>query len=249
MSWTKLDDLWSEKIEEVVSDHSARWHYLALIQLCSRLEARDGIVTRAKAERCSDLPDTRQALSTLADAGLVVDMGNRIKVTRAAEHVISEAKQAELERNRENQRRSRAHRNGDHDECIPGDGDRPSNCSHASHGESDSHRDTTPTHPRDSGGVDQQAPVTNADRSPMTSGRDGPGREATSPPDVDFETGEVLDSASTPSSPPSMPSVSEAPEHRPADPFGSTSSSSASSADGPASVDFHEFMQQFGRGA
>lgn len=76
------------------------------------------------------------------------------------------------------------------------------------------------------------------------------------PEQVDFSTGEVYESSSSASTPDSsdstaaagrMPSVSEAPEHRPADPFGPTSSSSA--ADGPASVDFHEFAQQFGRGA
>lgn len=198
MSWTKLDDLWSEKIEEAIGqDIHARWHYIALIQLCSRLDARDGIISRSKAERCSDLPDTLGAIRKLVEVGLVADHGSKVRVVRAAEHVISEAKARETERKREDQRRSRAHRDGDHALCESGQGDRPKDCKWATAPKGDVTGDGSKEIPHDSGQLSTLKHSTTSDSHGDVTGVVGTGRAGTgkelpdSGEEVDLQTGEI----------------------------------------------------------
>ena len=38
VTWTKLDDLWCERRELAAINFADRWHYLAMIQFCSRAD-------------------------------------------------------------------------------------------------------------------------------------------------------------------------------------------------------------------
>lgn len=80
MTWTRLDDGWTDlpRFEDVTYEH--RWHYLALIQWCSRTDRYDGHVRAADARRCSDVPDPAAALVALTAVGLleVTDAGYRV---------------------------------------------------------------------------------------------------------------------------------------------------------------------------
>lgn len=122
MSWTRLDDLWTERMEGLELSLAARWHYLALIQRCSRLDLRDGAVRRVDARRASDVDDPAAALTELVAAGLLTDDGTTVTVVNVLDHLPTEASLKRTRQNRERQRRSRAHRNGDHSLCQPDGG-------------------------------------------------------------------------------------------------------------------------------
>lgn len=42
MSWTRLDDRWCDDEVFEDMDYEARWHYLCMIQYCSRNEKYSG---------------------------------------------------------------------------------------------------------------------------------------------------------------------------------------------------------------
>ncbi|NLF16745.1 MAG: hypothetical protein GX595_05750, partial [Lentisphaerae bacterium] len=71
MTWTRLDDAWTDL--PVLADLSlaARWHYLCLIQFCSRSGNYDGKIRVVDALRCSDVPEPRQAMNDLHRAGVL----------------------------------------------------------------------------------------------------------------------------------------------------------------------------------
>lgn len=180
MSWTRLDDLWGDKIESTYpEDYALRWHYLKMIQHCSKIQAWDGVLTRTAAERCSDHPSPGEAIRRLVNEQLVQDLGKKVKLTRIDEHIPPPHIRNQQETAAERQRRSRAHRNGDHSLCTPGDSDQPVNCLHAT-----SHRDVTSNVTRDT-----------------RTGQDRPGlKDVTEALEdsVDLETGEI---DSTPEAP------------------------------------------------
>ena len=181
MSWTRLDDLWGDQIESAwPEDYALRWHYLKMIQHASKIKAWDGVLTRTAAERCSDHPNPGEAISRLVNEQLVQDLGKKVKLTRIDEHIPPPHIRNQQETSAERQRRSRAHRNGDHSLCTPGDSDQPANCLHAS-----SHRDVTGNVTRDT--------RTGQDRQGL---KDVTQEEEES---VDPETG-VIDSAPSPAS-------------------------------------------------
>ena len=72
VTWTKLDDLWCERRELAAINFADRWHYLAMIQFCSRADLRDGVMRGVDARRCSDHPDPNRALAELGKVGLIV---------------------------------------------------------------------------------------------------------------------------------------------------------------------------------
>lgn len=122
MTWTRLDDGWTDRpvFDEVSYD--ARWHYLALIQWCSRTSRYDGRIRAADARRCSDLPDPASALGELAAAGLVeVAADGAVTLPRIEEHIPPPSMRDETrkERQRAEKRRSRLHAKGNHVECLP----------------------------------------------------------------------------------------------------------------------------------
>lgn len=62
MSWTRLDDGWGNKIRSMDLSFPARWHYLELIQWCSRNRLYDGRVRTVDARIASDVDDPFAAL-------------------------------------------------------------------------------------------------------------------------------------------------------------------------------------------
>lgn len=120
MSWTRLDDAWTDMPELAVLDLAARWHYLALIQFCSRTERIDGVMKRADARRCSDVDDPGTALAALLSAGLLAALpGNDVKVVRIADHIPPPSVRKASEAAKLRKRRERAHKAGDHSSCLP----------------------------------------------------------------------------------------------------------------------------------
>lgn len=133
MTWTRLDDSWTDSPELAEVDYPARWHYLSMIQLCSRTARYDGVLRTADARRASDVPDPSQALDALAGAGLVVATEGGVKLPRIDEHIPPPSVRNQAANAAKRKRRSRAHRNGDHSECYtdhcdhapPGNGPAP----------------------------------------------------------------------------------------------------------------------------
>lgn len=100
--------------------HSIRWHYLCLVQLCSRTERLDGRLSRSAALRASDVDDPARALAELAAVGLVVPEAGGFLLPRIGEHVPPPSVRKSTEATRERMRRSRAHKVGDHSLCLSG---------------------------------------------------------------------------------------------------------------------------------
>ncbi len=122
MTWTRLDDGWTDRpILEQLS-YDVRWHYLALVQFCSRTGRYDGIVRAADARRCSDVPDPMAANDTLVSIGLLVAGESGFRVALIDEHIPpphlrDESRKAQQ---RDDTRRHRAHKAGEHSLCLPG---------------------------------------------------------------------------------------------------------------------------------
>lgn len=126
MSWTRLDDTWTDLPELSALDHQVRWHYLAMIQFCSRTKRFDGILRLADARRCSDVDEPAAAISTLVEAQLLMHLpSNLIKVSRIDDHIPPPSVRENSERSKIRMQRHRKHKNGDHSECLP------ENCEHA----------------------------------------------------------------------------------------------------------------------
>jgi len=93
VTWTRLDDGWTDDPTLAQLSYPARWHYLALVQFCSRTGRYDGVVGRADARRCSDVEDPAACLAELDAAGLsvpvtlVVTRDRGYALTRIAQHV------------------------------------------------------------------------------------------------------------------------------------------------------------------
>lgn len=146
MTWTRLDDGWTDRpIFEDLS-YEARWHYLAMVSFCSRTSRYDGFIRSSDARRCSDVPEPAAALAELSALGLVGGQDGGYILPLIDEHVppphLRDEKRKEDQKIR--QRRKRQHAKGDHTYCT---------------------HDLTE-------GVSR---VT----SPVTSGRDGTGRDVT----------------------------------------------------------------------
>lgn len=127
MTWTRLDDGWCERQVFEELPYEARWHYLAMIQFCSRNHRYDGVMRGVDARRCSDLDDPATAVAMLAAAGLLEVSDTSVRVVHIEEfipppHLRDEERKR---RQREEKRRSRLHRSGDHSICLP------SHCPHS----------------------------------------------------------------------------------------------------------------------
>ena len=123
MTWTRLDDTWSDQASLSEVDFAVRWHYLAMIQFCCRNDIRTGLMRRVDALRCSDVPDPQRAISALAAVGKLELVGETgVRVLDIAEHVPPEWVVRKQQRDKVNQRRARAHKAGDHSLCIFGSG-------------------------------------------------------------------------------------------------------------------------------
>lgn len=118
MSWTRLDDGWTDRAALADLSFEDRWHYLALIQHCSRTNKLDGVVRRIDALRCSDHPNPASAMANLDAAGLVTSAaGDGFVVIAIEEHVPPPSVRRNTEQSKLRMRRKRAHDSGDHSQC------------------------------------------------------------------------------------------------------------------------------------
>jgi hypothetical protein len=124
--WTRLDDLWTERPLLAQLSYETRWHYLAVIQLCSRTGRIDGILTVKDARRCSDVDNPDHAVRDLLDAGLLEKLADgRLQLVEIDDHIPPPSVRLNSQNTRIRMRRKRAHQAGDHSMCLP------DNCPHA----------------------------------------------------------------------------------------------------------------------
>lgn len=119
MTWTRLDDGWTDSTDFADLDHATRWHYLAMIQFCSRTQKYDGLMRLGDARRCSDVDDPGGAIAALAADGLIAIEDKYVRVLRIEEHVPPPSVRESAEKTKVRVRRHRKHSNGDHSECLP----------------------------------------------------------------------------------------------------------------------------------
>lgn len=120
MSWTRVDDLWCERRELAAINFADRWHYLSMIQFCSRADLRDGVMRGVDARRCSDHPDPNRALAELVKVGLIVSNieADTYTVVEVDSHLPSEASRKKTADAAARQKRKRKHDAGDHSTCL-----------------------------------------------------------------------------------------------------------------------------------
>ncbi len=120
MTWSRLDDGWTDWPALAALTYESRWHYLSMIQFCSRTGRYDGMVRAGDALRCSDVPDPRRCIDELVLHELLVTRDVTYQVTHIDDHVPPPHLRDEKRRKdaAERQRRSRLHRKGDHTYCT-----------------------------------------------------------------------------------------------------------------------------------
>jgi hypothetical protein len=130
VTWTRLDDRWTERpvFEQLGPD--ASWHLLCMIQHCSRNALYNGVMTLKTALRASLVDDPETALALLLGAGLVEQLPDgTVKVVEIDEHIPPPSVRDATEATKIRTRRWRKHKNGDHSDCLA------ENCPHASRDE------------------------------------------------------------------------------------------------------------------
>jgi hypothetical protein len=120
MSWTRLDDGWTDSQVFDGLPYDVRWHLLALIQFCSRTSRFDGLVRTSDARRCSDVQSPDDALASLVERGLVTRDTAGYRVVNIDNYVLPPHLRDEhrKEGQRVRQRRNRAHKAGNHTLCT-----------------------------------------------------------------------------------------------------------------------------------
>lgn len=120
MTWTRLDDTWTDSSQLADLDLASRWHYLCMIQFCSRTKRYDGVLKVADARRCSDVEDPSGAMATLSGAGLLTTpQTGAVKVAHIDEHIPPPSVRNASDGAKVRKQRERAHKNGDHSTCLP----------------------------------------------------------------------------------------------------------------------------------
>lgn len=151
MSWTRLDDGWTDDQILVELSHETRWHYLCMIQFCSRTKRFDGFIRAVDARRCSDVSNPSGAVQDLVDVGLVHPAQDGYKLHRMEEdHAPPVSVRNRAESNKQAQARHRAHKSGDHTLCLL------QNCEHST-ADGDSHADSKPDRKHDKAEVELSA--------------------------------------------------------------------------------------------
>lgn len=173
MTWTRLDDAWTERADLAELSHADRWHYLGMIQRCSRTGNQAGILRAVDAERASDHPNPSDALEHLTERGILQRMsGDRYRLVEIEDYLPSAATIRRTEQARERQRRKRAHDAGDHSQCRPGTcEDAPGEGEQVSGEREGVSRSASPVSRR------CHAPVTRDKTRDVGTGRDGTGRD------------------------------------------------------------------------
>lgn len=119
MSWTRLDDLMVEWPAWDGVSHAARWHYLCLVQACSRAQRWDGRLSTTRAGRVSDVDDPSACVAELEKAGLVYLDEGHVVIVRIEEHIPPKSIRDNAKDSKIRMRRKRAHDRSDHSLCLP----------------------------------------------------------------------------------------------------------------------------------
>lgn len=119
MTWTKLSDDWTDRADIAVLSFEDRWHYLSMIQLCSRAGRVDGVLRTVDARRCSDVPDPTGAITRLIAAGLLEVVREGVRIVQIDDYVPPPSVRNKAEADKLRKRRQRAHQAGDHSQCLP----------------------------------------------------------------------------------------------------------------------------------
>lgn len=123
MSWNRYDDRFTTaKAWDGVS-FAARWHYMALVELCGSTERYDGTVPFRLALGCSDVPDPAACIDELVTAGVLTTSTDTVTVATIDEHIPPPGERQEnlLPRKRKNTaaNRKRKCENGEHSRHCP----------------------------------------------------------------------------------------------------------------------------------
>lgn len=118
MSWTRLDDVWTDSPDLAELDHADRWHYLTMIQFCSKTGRLDGVLRMVDARRCSDVPSPEASIGNLLRAGLLLEVSGGYRVVKIDDHIPPPSVRRNAENSKIRMRRKRAHDAGIHDECL-----------------------------------------------------------------------------------------------------------------------------------
>jgi hypothetical protein len=119
VSWLRYDDRFTGDQRWDNVSHAARWHYIALVELCGATERYDGVLPLLQAQRASDVPDPDGALRELAKARKVKVSRSKVTLLTIDRHVPPPSIRNNAEQSKERMRRKRAHDAGDHTLCRP----------------------------------------------------------------------------------------------------------------------------------
>ncbi|MGO4650238.1 hypothetical protein AB4068_00935 [Arthrobacter sp. 2RAF22] len=120
MTWTRLDDGWTDQQILAGLPIETRWHYLCMVQFCSRTKRFDGFIRAVDARRCSDVADPLAAVKQLLEVGLLTDdQGGYVVRRMEEEHAPPPWVRNRTESNKLAKRRQRAHEANDHALCLP----------------------------------------------------------------------------------------------------------------------------------
>ena len=119
MSWTRLDDGWSDRPELEQLSYETRWHYLTMIQFCSRTDRITGLLTLKDIRRCSDVDDPDRAVQDLLDVGLLERIDGWLRLVAIHEHIPPPGVRLNAQKSKVRMQRKRAHDAGDHSLCLP----------------------------------------------------------------------------------------------------------------------------------
>lgn len=127
MSWVRYDDGFTGRPTWDGVSYEARWHYLALVEICCRQERFEGRVPRGLAERVSDVPDPAACIDELAATKWITVWPDEVVLPFIDEHIPPMSVRLNAERSKERMRRMRERkrlcRMGDHQLC-----DDPAKC-------------------------------------------------------------------------------------------------------------------------
>jgi len=118
VTWTRLDDGWTERADFADLTFETRWHYLAMIQFCSRTGRLDGVMRRSDARRCSDVDDPDTVIRTLLATPFLEETSDGLRIIEIHDHVPPPSVRMNAENSKVRMRRHRAHKAGDHSLCL-----------------------------------------------------------------------------------------------------------------------------------
>jgi hypothetical protein len=99
--------------------YAARWHYLCLVQACSRAQRWDGRLPETRASRVSDVDKPVECVVELVNAGLLYFDEGDVVIVRIEDHIPPKSIRNNANDSKIRMQRKRAHDRGDHSLCLP----------------------------------------------------------------------------------------------------------------------------------